>query len=267
MAGRPLLADVLIFVIAIVIVKVGPAGLLFQRHAHSHACVRAEGQCGSAPSRHRFVAAAAWMAGAVRWAAEAESCPRRRPGQPDQGRHRHRPHRADRLRRQRQRQRGQDGGGRHQCQGRGARAVAPALRRGHRVRRDGGGEQRSQAHPAGPGRRGLRRHHQLHAERHQGRHRHPGPDPYIYPQLYEGQECTPFIFCTGPTPAQQCDEFIPGSSRTGASGSPSRPPTTSGRSSSTSTRGRSWRPAGARWSSRSTIRSTRSNTAPPSTRS
>src|SRR5262245_54969040 len=25
---------------------------------------------------------------------------------------------------------------------------------------------------------------------------------YIYPQLYEGQECTPFIFCTGPTPAQ-----------------------------------------------------------------
>ena len=32
---------------------------------------------------------------------------------------------------------------------------------------------------------------------------------YIYPQLYEGQECTPFIYCTGPTPAQQCDEFIP----------------------------------------------------------
>jgi ABC-type branched-subunit amino acid transport system substrate-binding protein len=32
---------------------------------------------------------------------------------------------------------------------------------------------------------------------------------YIYPQLYEGQECTPYIFCTGPTPAQQCDEFIP----------------------------------------------------------
>jgi urea transport system substrate-binding protein len=32
---------------------------------------------------------------------------------------------------------------------------------------------------------------------------------YIYPQLYEGRECTPYIFCTGPTPAQQCDEFIP----------------------------------------------------------
>jgi len=36
-----------------------------------------------------------------------------------------------------------------------------------------------------------------------------GKTLYIYPQLYEGQECTPYIFCTGPTPAQQCDEFIP----------------------------------------------------------
>lgn len=32
---------------------------------------------------------------------------------------------------------------------------------------------------------------------------------YIYPQLYEGQECTKFLFCTGPTPAQQVDELIP----------------------------------------------------------
>ena len=32
---------------------------------------------------------------------------------------------------------------------------------------------------------------------------------YIYPQLYEGRECTPHIFCTGPTPAQQCDDLIP----------------------------------------------------------
>ncbi len=32
---------------------------------------------------------------------------------------------------------------------------------------------------------------------------------YVYPQLYEGQECTPFLFNTGPTPAQQCDTFIP----------------------------------------------------------
>ena len=32
---------------------------------------------------------------------------------------------------------------------------------------------------------------------------------YIYPQLYEGQECTKFLFNTGPTPAQQCDRLIP----------------------------------------------------------
>jgi ABC-type branched-subunit amino acid transport system substrate-binding protein len=32
---------------------------------------------------------------------------------------------------------------------------------------------------------------------------------YIYPQLYEGQECTKHLFCTGPTPAQQCDRLIP----------------------------------------------------------
>ncbi len=32
---------------------------------------------------------------------------------------------------------------------------------------------------------------------------------YIYPQLYEGQECTKALFCTGPTPAQQCDHLIP----------------------------------------------------------
>ena len=32
---------------------------------------------------------------------------------------------------------------------------------------------------------------------------------YIYPEFYEGGECTPYLFCTGPTPAQQCDELIP----------------------------------------------------------
>ena len=32
---------------------------------------------------------------------------------------------------------------------------------------------------------------------------------YIYPELYEGQECTKFLFNTGPTPAQQCDRLIP----------------------------------------------------------
>jgi branched-chain amino acid transport system substrate-binding protein len=32
---------------------------------------------------------------------------------------------------------------------------------------------------------------------------------YIYPEQYEGKECTPNLFCTGPTPAQQCDQIIP----------------------------------------------------------
>ena len=36
-----------------------------------------------------------------------------------------------------------------------------------------------------------------------------GKTLYLYPQLYEGKECTPFLYCTGPTPAQQCDTFIP----------------------------------------------------------
>jgi ABC-type branched-subunit amino acid transport system substrate-binding protein len=36
-----------------------------------------------------------------------------------------------------------------------------------------------------------------------------GKTLYIYPQLYEGKECTKYLFCTGPTPAQQCDTFIP----------------------------------------------------------
>ncbi|MGY8984880.1 MAG: ABC transporter substrate-binding protein [Sphingomonadales bacterium] len=36
-----------------------------------------------------------------------------------------------------------------------------------------------------------------------------GKTLYIYPQLYEGQECTPHLYCTGPTPYQQCAELIP----------------------------------------------------------
>lgn len=32
---------------------------------------------------------------------------------------------------------------------------------------------------------------------------------YIYPQLYEGRECTEHLFCTGPSPAQQCARLLP----------------------------------------------------------
>lgn len=32
---------------------------------------------------------------------------------------------------------------------------------------------------------------------------------YIYPEQYEGQECDPLLFCTGPVPAQQVEPLIP----------------------------------------------------------
>src|SRR5205085_1690321 len=32
---------------------------------------------------------------------------------------------------------------------------------------------------------------------------------YLYPEQYEGQECDPLIFCTGPVPAQQVEPFFP----------------------------------------------------------
>jgi ABC-type branched-subunit amino acid transport system substrate-binding protein len=36
-----------------------------------------------------------------------------------------------------------------------------------------------------------------------------GKKLYIYPEQYEGRECDPLIFCTGPVPAQQVEPFIP----------------------------------------------------------
>jgi ABC-type branched-subunit amino acid transport system substrate-binding protein len=36
-----------------------------------------------------------------------------------------------------------------------------------------------------------------------------GKTLYIYPEQYEGGELDPLIFCTGPGPAQQIDQFIP----------------------------------------------------------
>src|SRR5260370_32902357 len=44
-----------------------------------------------------------------------------------------------------------------------------------------------------------------------------GKKLYIYPEQYEGQECHPVIFCTGPVPAHQVKSLIPGLERpTGA---------------------------------------------------
>ncbi len=58
-----------------------------------------------------------------------------------------------------------------------------------------------------------------------------GKKLYIYPEQYEGQECDPLIFCTGPVPAQQVDPLIPWlMQKTGARrNSTCRRPTTSGR--------------------------------------
>jgi len=36
-----------------------------------------------------------------------------------------------------------------------------------------------------------------------------GKTLYIYPQLYEGQDCTEHLYATGPTPAQQCAKLLP----------------------------------------------------------
>src|SRR3954469_8577030 len=36
-----------------------------------------------------------------------------------------------------------------------------------------------------------------------------GKKLYIYPEQYEGQECHPLIFCTGPVPAQQVEPLFP----------------------------------------------------------
>jgi ABC-type branched-subunit amino acid transport system substrate-binding protein len=36
-----------------------------------------------------------------------------------------------------------------------------------------------------------------------------GKTLYIYPEQYEGQECHPLIFCTGPVPAQQVEPLFP----------------------------------------------------------
>ena len=53
---------------------------------------------------------------------------------------------------------------------------------------------------------------------------------YIYPEQYEGEECHPLIFCTGPVPAQQVDSMIPWlMQKTWAKKSTALRPTTSGR--------------------------------------
>ena len=58
-------------------------------------------------------------------------------------------------------------------------------------------------------RRRPRRHLQLDPPSHQGPRGRRGRKLYIYPEQYEGQECHPLIFCTGPVPAQQIEPLFP----------------------------------------------------------
>ena len=43
-----------------------------------------------------------------------------------------------------------------------------------------------------------------------------GRTPYFYPMLYEGGECTPGVYLTGPLPVQQCEPIIDYLNKTGA---------------------------------------------------
>ena len=36
-----------------------------------------------------------------------------------------------------------------------------------------------------------------------------GKTLYVYPEVYEGGACQPYLYCTGPVPSQQIDPFIP----------------------------------------------------------
>jgi len=74
-----------------------------------------------------------------------------------------------------------------------------------------GGSQSQEARPAGSSRCDLRWHLQLHSSTRQaikGPAVVNGKKLYIYPEQYEGQECDPLIFCTGPVPAQQVEPLI-----------------------------------------------------------
>ena len=106
---------------------------------------------------------------------------------PDQGRHRHRSHRPDRLCRQRRRQCRENGGEGDQRRRRPAGPAAGIVHRGHRIERIGGGRQRPQADPARQGRSRARRHHQFDAQRHQGRDRRARQDALYLPAALRGQ--------------------------------------------------------------------------------
>ena len=100
--------------------------------------------------------------------------------------------------------RGNQQGRRHQ------RPAYRTLSRRHRLRPEDRRRQRPPAYPGTQGRRRARWHHQRHAPGDQGPDRQPRPHAlHLSRSSTKGQECTKDLFCTGPTPAQQCDKLIP----------------------------------------------------------
>ena len=171
----PVVADVLVFVIAIAIVKLRPARPFRHRGgADNDQTNRVERRARSRyPPRCPAAGAPGPPAGRAR-RRQLDRCRPQGPGRrPDQGRHRHRPDRADQLRRQSPTANvAKMVIERHQRQRRHPRpADRSSILEDTATNESAGRHQRAQAGPAGPGRRRVRRHHQLDAQRHQGHHR------------------------------------------------------------------------------------------------
>ena len=139
---------------------------------------------------------------------EADDDQRHQPTGP--GRSHHRPDRRPLLHGHRQRQRRQDGDRRHQRARRPPRSPGRVVRRGQRDRRrawprpwrrsSSSGSASTSSSAASTARR---------ARPSRDRSSTRPETLYIYPEQYEGQECHPLIFCTGPVPAQQVEPFFP----------------------------------------------------------
>ena len=79
----------------------------------------------------------------------------------------------------------------------------------YRVRPENRCRQRSPADPGAQSGCPAGRHHQRHAAGDQGPHRHPRPHPLHLSRAIRGSGVHQDLFCTGRTPAQQCNQLIP----------------------------------------------------------
>ena len=198
----PVIADVLVFVLAIIFIKFRPQGLISARGLVPCSTTAAISAAGDFSPISPLPAPRSPRASAA-----GSSVPTGRTrGGPDQGRRRDRSDRSDRLCRQCERQCRQDGGQGNQRRRRAAWPAAGTVHRGHRVERTGRGKprkliQRDKVDLVLGGITSSMRNaiKDVIVAR--------GKTLYIYPQLYEGKECTPYLFCTGPTPAQATNSF------------------------------------------------------------